>query len=87
MAKFDVTVRQTPHVFSDSPGIYIYMRRLQLVSTHQHAFQPKNSLRTFKFLKDSRSRDLQFLLSYGMAQEILIKMVYRSSSIALQFCK
>ena len=22
MAKFDVTVRQTPHVFSDSPGIY-----------------------------------------------------------------
>ena len=25
MAKFDVTVRQTPHVFSDSPGIYIVL--------------------------------------------------------------
>ena len=24
MAKFDITVSQMPHVFSDSPGIYLY---------------------------------------------------------------
>ena len=30
MAKFDATVRQTPHVFSDSPGICLFFVKEQM---------------------------------------------------------